>query len=453
MKYFKYIILAVVIIIIIIISVILYIMNNGNYIYVDEQEETDFSTEIDRVVSEVSIRNNYYAVKSIIENYYYDLTQFNMTEDDVWVFETDDEENVINTTTLTESIEAERQAYINKVYNYLREEYIEENNITLNNLQSKLGNYNDVVVFIENMYSVDANEDVRVYFVEGSVVEKSTLETTDFEMTVYVDSQNSAFELYPGGYTYDIQIGEELILDIEKIENNTYNKYTYNIIDDETHSSNLFKDYINGLIYNTRYIYNKLNEEYRETKFGSFAEFTSYVEDNYYKLITPVLNSYQRTEEEDYTQYVLLASNEKYYIFYETAIMQYELILDTYTIDIPEFTERYNSVTTQEKVILNINKFMLAINDGDYKYVYRVLADSFKTNNFPTYESFETYMKNTFFEENEFDYVEFGDEGGTYYTYRVNITDASETSSNTISKTFIMLLGEGTDFELSFNVS
>lgn len=132
--------------------------------------------------------------------------------------------------------------------------------------------------------------------------------------------------------------------------------------------------------------------------------------------------------------------------------MKYTLILDTYTIDIPEFTDKYNTATDQEKVILNLNKFMLALNDGDYKYAYNVLDDSFKTNNFPNYASFETYAKSNFFSNNTFDYAEFGNTAGTYYTYTVNITDASGESSNTTTKTFIMLLEDGTDFKLSFNV-
>ena len=132
--------------------------------------------------------------------------------------------------------------------------------------------------------------------------------------------------------------------------------------------------------------------------------------------------------------------------------MKYSLILDTYTIDIPEFTEKYKVSNDQEKVILNLNKFMLAINDGDYKYAYSVLADSFKRNNFPTYQTFENYVKTRFFKNNNFEYSKFGDEAGTYYTYTVNISDASNQTNDKITKTFIILLEEGTDFKLSFNV-
>ena len=132
--------------------------------------------------------------------------------------------------------------------------------------------------------------------------------------------------------------------------------------------------------------------------------------------------------------------------------MKYTLILDTYTIDIPEFVDRYNSVTNQEKVILNINKFMQSINDGDYKYAYSILADSFKQNNFKTLEEFTNYVKTNFFENNKFDYRKFSGEADTYYTYEVDITDSSNASEEVKTKTFIVLLEDGTDFKISFNV-
>ena len=127
-------------------------------------------------------------------------------------------------------------------------------------------------------------------------------------------------------------------------------------------------------------------------------------------------------------------------------------MLDTYTLDIPEFVTKYKSSNPQEKVILNINKFMLAINDKDYKYAYSILADSFKEKNFKTQQDFENYVKTKFFEKNEFSYQKFGNEANTYYTYVVKITDASKKSNQEITKTFIVLLEKETDFKLSFNV-
>ena len=163
------------------------------------------------------------------------------------------------------------------------------------------------------------------------------------------------------------------------------------------------------------------------------------------------MQRYDVNKKDGYTQYICVDSLGNYYIFNATSAMKYSAILDTYTVDISEFIEKYNSSNTQEKVVLNLNKFMMAINDKDYKYAYSILADSFKKANFPTLESFETYAKQNFFDINEFEYEKYGSEGDTYYTYAVTIKDASGADTNTKSRTFIMQLNEGTNFVLSFN--
>ena len=439
MKYLKYFILVVVVIIIIIITILL-IMNKDTYIETDEVEETELNIETNQKVSVTENRNNYYLVKKIVEDYYNDLMQFNISEDDIMLFGDDASDS------LQDILEEERKASKNKVYNYLDKNYIQKNSISIDNIQSKLGNYNDVVVLIDNIYY--ANDQVRVYFVNGNVVEKSSLKKSQFSIMVSTDTQNTAFEIYPNGYDYKIELGKELKIDKKEIINTKYNNYTYNIINDETYSKDIFDDYKNRLMYDVEGSFNRLDEEYRKAKFTNLEEYKKYVKDNYTKLINSNLSSYQVTN----TQVLCIDRNNKSYIFKITAPMQYSLILDTYTIDIPEFTTKYNGANDKEKVILNINKFMLALNDKDYKYAYNILANSFKQKNFPTFESFEKYAKSNFFDQNKFDYLEFGDEAGTYYTYKVSITDATGKNNKSITKTFIMKLNEGTKFETSFNI-
>ena len=105
------------------------------------------------------------------------------------------------------------------------------------------------------------------------------------------------------------------------------------------------------------------------------------------------LAQYQVTEEDGYTQYLLVDQNGKYYIANETAVMKYTTLLDTYTVDLPQFTESYNSANDSRKAGLNLQKVVDAINNNDYEYVYNKLDETFKSNNFPTLESFEQYSK------------------------------------------------------------
>ncbi len=447
MKYLKYIILVVVIIIIIIITTLLIIIKNNDMLHPDEIESSNISIEVDRNVKVLADKNIYYAIKNITEQYYYDLSQFNMTQDDILVLEEDE-----NMPSASETIEKEIAAYKNKVYKCLDEKFISENKITLNNIQEKLGNYEDVITLIDNIYYADVDEFLKIYFVDGKVIEKNTLGNTKISMTILVDNQNSAFKIYPKNYKYNIEIGKELIANEKEIKNNSYNKYNYKIINEEQNCIEMLKDYKNRILYNIESAYNNTNEEYRKAKFGNLTEFKNYINKNYYKIINANIEKYTKTITDNYTQYTCVDKNNNYYIFRETNPMKYTLILDTYTIDIPEFVERYNKSNPQEKVVLNINKFMLSLNDGDYKYAYSILAESFKEKNFKTLEDFEIYAKSNFFEKNVFSYEKFGNEGDTYYTYEIRITDKQNNSSNPKTKTFIILLEDKTNFKISFNI-
>ena len=68
----------------------------------------------------------------------------------------------------------------------------------------------------------------------------------------------------------------------------------------------------------------------------------------------------------------------------EEEVGKYSVVLDTYTIDLPEFIEKYNSANEKTKVGLNIQKVFDAINNEDYEYVYNKLDNTFKQTNFKT---------------------------------------------------------------------
>ena len=141
-----------------------------------------------------------------------------------------------------------------------------------------------------------------------------------------------------------------------------------------------------------------------------------------------------------------------YYIFNATSIMQYTLALDTYTIDIPKFTKKYNTANEQEKVALNINKIMTAISAKDYKYVYNKLADSFKNNYFENEEKLKEYLENNILGKNIVSYEEFSRVSNNIYTYEIKIADETESNYNEKSMNIVMELRQGTDFVMSFSI-
>ena len=292
----------------------------------------------------------------------------------------------------------------------------------------------------------------------GFLRDKQTGKISNFVNIAKLDKLNRTYSILLNDYVEkeyrDINIGEELEIYVSNsIGKNDYNEYDLRTVKEDEYVENLANRLKEEMIYNTQIAYNNLDANYKEKKFSSFDVFEKYVKNNIKKFFAISPDKYQKTVENNYTQYVLLDTAGNYYIFKETAPMKYTLILDTYTIDIPEFTKKYEASNDQQKVILNINKFMLAINDGDYKYAYNTLADNFKSSNFKTQQDFESYIKSSLFEKNKFDYEEFKNEASTYYTYKVKITNANGGSAREVNKTFIMVLEEGTDFKLSFNIN
>ena len=56
--------------------------------------------------------------------------------------------------------------------------------------------------------------------------------------------------------------------------------------------------------------------------------------------------------------------------------MQYKVLLDTYTMILPEFAEQYDNLDNTKKVVMNIEKVIQALNLRDFKYIYNKLDDT-----------------------------------------------------------------------------
>ena len=234
----------------------------------------------------------------------------------------------------------------------------------------------------------------------------------------------------------------------ENIEVNDKNTYKYQTIMDEDFSKEYMLSYKRLALGAPEMMYEKLNEEYRNKRFGSLEAFKQYVNENHDKIYSTALSTYLVEEKEGYKQYVLTDQKGNYYIFRETSPMEYTLILDTYTIDLPEFLEKYNNGDEKLKVKMNINRFVEAIKVNNYKYAYGKLDKNFKAQYFPTIAEFEQYVKTVFVYNEEIDYGEFSDIDGVY-TYTVEL----KSGENVIGKTFAVELLEGTEYKLSFNIN
>lgn len=357
------------------------------------------------------------------------------------------------------SIEDQKEAQmsesqkIERVYNELSSEYIQENNITKNNIREYIHSSSDYLSFYPISMNILRKENKRIenYGAYGRIKNTTTGNFVgEIYIIVTIDQNNMTYAVKPIINNQITSIDElDLDTNIEIIDKNENNNFTYTRVNEESLLRKYLNTYAMYARFNPEIAYEYLDKEYRDTRFGNLNAYISYMQKN--KDIIGVLDKYQKTTKDEYTQYVCIDTNGNYYIFRETATMQYTLLLDTYTIDIPEFTEKYEKADEMTKVGMNIEKIKSALNAKDYNYVYNKFNSGFKNNYFKTVEEFENYVKSNWFNNINITYNKVSEEGNIY-VFQVYLSDATGKSSNVITKNFNMQLKSGTDFIFSFEV-
>jgi len=94
-------------------------------------------------------------------------------------------------------------------------------------------------------------------------------------------------------------------------------------------------DYKNLMINDVEEAYNTLNDEYRQLKYNDINEFISYVENiKSVSLYSLDVDKYEKRNVNGYKYFDILATDGNRYIFKEISIMDYEVFLDNYTMEI-----------------------------------------------------------------------------------------------------------------------
>lgn len=442
MQNFRKILIAIIIaiiIIIIIVMLMIFYLNKGKIIYGVDETENDLQYEIEDKIKRVSTRAEFFAIENCINKYYIYYAGMYNTEEGNYIIDEEAEA----------SMKEEKTENANALYNLLDKEYIEAKQITKANISTKFKEIQESVISIKDMYTSEQTENITIYITYGNIREKQSGKITNYQIIIKQDKLKRTFTVLPSEYVQEkyrnIEIGKTINIEVPKeIPENPNNQYDLKTISEEEYVNKMINQLKEDMIYNSEVAYEKLDETYKNKKVSNINEFKTYAKNNLKNYVALKVQKYQKTEieQEGYTRYVLIDTEGRYHILQETAPMKYTMILDTYWVDIPEFIAKYDKSNPQEKAILNLNKFMQALNDKDYKYAYSVLAESFKQKNFKTQSEFEAYAKANFFDKNEFTYEKFGSEANTYYTYQIKVKDKTKAQNKEITKTFIILLEE-----------
>lgn len=450
MNNLKKIILIFAIIIFVTIIILIYMLTTGkknddaeDKIIIDDDTSLNGGNQdtLSEKMEKVTNVADYFAVKDIVNRYFNYTSYLNCKIEDLQIVITSDMNK-------DEVLKEYKNDAIKVLKNMLDKDYIEEFYINDEKIYNNLKIYIKDTPYIKEMYTFKKYSNVKVFLVEG-IFENSKKE---FKLLVKMDTENITFSVFPEEYIEKYNYSKEsadISISSDSIEDNDDNIAKYVNIKDSELVTYYLADYKDKILIDEKYAYDILDETYREKRFQTLENYKKYVIQNKNKIENAKVEKYKVNNYDDYTEYVCIDNYGNYYIFKETAIMDYTLILDTYTIDIPEVTEKYNKSSAKEKVGMNINKIFSAINQKDYSYVYGKLDETFKQNNYKNEQELEKYLKNNLYDQNKISFEAY-EQRDDIHIFVVNVANY-DNESETKNIKIIMQLKEGTDYVMSFS--
>lgn len=331
---------------------------------------------------------------------------------------------------------------INKYFNYIKE----GNNIAIEELG---GNSiylitNNVKYVVKQAY-VTQNQYMSKYYTYGILTIANgnyTAKTQEIYMILYLTAENKGYKLQT--------ISKEEYLNRKALEQNdtiqilegTYNKFEYEYIDNVKQMEIYLEDYSFQIFNNTENSYNLLNTEYREKRFNNLQKFVQFLNEKQGQLHNIKISQYTVDEEDQNKIYKGTDQYGNYYEIIEKSYMNYEIILDNYTM------LDYSNDSDENKIRLSAEKFILMLNSADYTNAYNLLEPNFKQINFPTEQDFINYVKNNFYVRNIVASKDLIEDG----ICTITIKDSISTQANKMQKQFKIIMGEGMSFTIEFNI-
>lgn len=123
--------------------------------------------------------------------------------------------------------------------------------------------------------------------------------------------------------------------DYKYLKNYSSNEFIPVYITEEDMAKKYLNEYKNDMLYNVEDAYNSLNEAYREKRFGSLEKYKEYVNGIMsLSLISLTVDKYSVSNRGTNKIFNIYDESGYQYIFKEISIMNYEVYLDEYTVEI-----------------------------------------------------------------------------------------------------------------------
>ena len=275
-------IISVVIIIIVVLCLLIRMQrynNNNNTINYDTANTYTNS----QVVEDVKDKMKFFTVSDCVSKYIEELNTENTK-----YYGMDDEGNytkIVN------------DQYIKqKIYTMLSKEYIEENNINLNNLYQFVKPVDEQLTFIPIKMKVLSGEDIEKYVVYGLIgsINNTTTSLQELYIGVNLDLNMRTFAIEPiqASNFDDIEIKKAKINKIDEDENNTFN---YVNVNDEYIAKQYLNYYKKIALSNPEISYNYLDKEYKEKRFNTLEKYKEYIKKSQEAIESATIAKYQVT--------------------------------------------------------------------------------------------------------------------------------------------------------------
>lgn len=303
---------------------------------------------------------------------------------------------------------------------------------------------------IEKIYKIERINDTT-YFV------KTILDDKNVYFVVNVDYITKSYNIRKSTESEfenarENKVAQKYLQSIE-IENNENNEIYDKDLTNKQIANKYFYNYIKLAVNKPEIAFNILEKNYKLKKFNNdINSYKEYVEENKEKIINSAIINLKVEAQENYKKYVIQDVYERTYTITEYNYSNYTIELEEYEFESDEEKEEYSKLSSKEKVKSNIEKIFKLLDEKEYSKVYEKLNDEFRKNNFSTLESFKQYARNTFFDYNMLGQIVI-EEQGTNYVIIVPYKDGTSSAAEKRTKTFVMKLLEGTEFEISFQIN
>lgn len=409
------------------------IVNIDNTNIIDSNESND-ENEVDVVGNLTPMYNSrtYFLLQMCLNKYYSYSTGYDIEEGD---------ENTDNN--------------IDALWYFFDDEVKQKLNVNINNVGTFRTNKIYSEYCIDTIYMQPVANDIKLYLVYYREENDEKVKSTS--ILIKIDEKNQKFSIYPyqylEKYNYtNLKSGDRIkIENVKEIKENGFNAYDSNIISTETldYLYELYDRYQFDLLYDLEHLYNTLNAEYKKIHYNTFEEFSLFVEGYKGVLLNDKLVGYGSAKGENCVEFIGKGESGREYIFDIKNLMNYEIMLDSYTVETVKYQSAYNAALYQVRGKYCIDRIMVAINEKNYKFVYEKLNAAQKNNYYRNYEDFEKFILETFYAKNKYDIP--GQERSiskTVYQYIVNVTNYyEEEESKTVNIT--VYLKEKGDFEIA----